>query len=154
MIITAHFNALNRAVAVAELDGPDVALTLVEGGSSTRTERGTRPRLLAVNKAAAVFYAEQLQTPGAQVARDFLAERGFDLAAAAHFGWTPHDLDAIAGAMAAGHVIECGTQATGGNYAFFRSLETAGADLRRQPPTPRRAEPRRFPRILIWLPIP
>ncbi len=43
--------------------------------------------------------------------------------AAAHYGWSPHDLDQIAGAMAAGHVIECGTQATGGNYAFFRSIE-------------------------------
>ena len=43
--------------------------------------------------------------------------------AAAWFGWSPDDLDAIAGAMAAGHVIECGTQATGGNYAFFTSIE-------------------------------
>jgi hypothetical protein len=46
--------------------------------------------------------------------------------AAAWFGWSPDDLDAIAGAMAAGHVIECGSQATGGNYAFFRTI----ADLR------------------------
>ena len=46
--------------------------------------------------------------------------------AAAWFGWSYRDLDAIAGAMAAGHVIECGTQATGGNYAFFTSI----ADLR------------------------
>ncbi|MEV6899131.1 acyclic terpene utilization AtuA family protein [Amycolatopsis sp. NPDC051372] len=40
--------------------------------------------------------------------------------AAAHFGWTREDHDALAGAVAAGHVIECGAQATGGNYAFFR----------------------------------
>ncbi|MEU6643042.1 acyclic terpene utilization AtuA family protein [Saccharomonospora sp. NPDC046836] len=39
--------------------------------------------------------------------------------AAAHFGWAREDYDALAGAVAAGHVIECGTQATGGNYAFF-----------------------------------
>ena len=39
--------------------------------------------------------------------------------AAAHFGWGPNDLDALAGAVVAGHVLECGTQATGGNYAFF-----------------------------------
>ncbi|MCC3653298.1 DUF1446 domain-containing protein [Streptomyces sp. S07_1.15] len=39
--------------------------------------------------------------------------------AAAHFGWAPDDWDALAGAVVAGHVLECGTQATGGNYAFF-----------------------------------
>ncbi|MFG2672891.1 acyclic terpene utilization AtuA family protein [Streptomyces sp. NPDC048445] len=40
--------------------------------------------------------------------------------AAAHFGWGPEDHDALAGAVVAGHVLECGTQATGGNYSFFR----------------------------------
>jgi hypothetical protein len=39
--------------------------------------------------------------------------------AAWHFGWARDDWDALAGAIAAGHVIECGAQATGGNYAFF-----------------------------------
>ncbi|WP_405945349.1 acyclic terpene utilization AtuA family protein [Streptomyces sp. NBC_00932] len=39
--------------------------------------------------------------------------------AAWHFGWGPDDLDQLAGAVAAGHVLECGTQATGGNYSFF-----------------------------------
>ncbi len=39
--------------------------------------------------------------------------------AAAHFGWQPGDRDRLAGAVVAGHVLECGTQATGGNYAFF-----------------------------------
>lgn len=42
--------------------------------------------------------------------------------AAAHFGWTPTDYDALAGAVIAGHVIECGTQATGGNYSFFTEI--------------------------------
>ena len=42
--------------------------------------------------------------------------------AAAHFGWDRTDFDALAGAVAAGHVIECGAQATGGNYAFFTEL--------------------------------
>jgi Acyclic terpene utilisation family protein AtuA len=41
---------------------------------------------------------------------------------AAHFGWTMDDFDALAGAMAAGHVIECGAQATGGNYSFFTEI--------------------------------
>ncbi len=42
--------------------------------------------------------------------------------AAAHFGWSVSDYDALAGAVAAGHVIECGTQATGGNYSFFTEI--------------------------------
>jgi Acyclic terpene utilisation family protein AtuA len=46
--------------------------------------------------------------------------------AAAHFGWAPGDLDALAGATVAGHVIECGAQATGGNFAFFTELPDGG----------------------------
>jgi hypothetical protein len=35
------------------------------------------------------------------------------------FGWGRDDLDALAGAVAAGHVIECGPQACGGNYSWL-----------------------------------
>jgi hypothetical protein len=41
----------------------------------------------------------------------------------ARFGWKRADLDALAGATVAGHVLECGTQATGGNYPFFTEVE-------------------------------
>ena len=37
-------------------------------------------------------------------------------------GWRRDNWDALAGAVAAGHVIECGTQATGGNYSFFTEI--------------------------------
>lgn len=46
--------------------------------------------------------------------------------AAAHFGWGRGDYDRLAGAVAAGHVIECSTQATGGNFAFFTELGDLG----------------------------
>lgn len=42
--------------------------------------------------------------------------------AAWHHGWARDDWDALAGALVAGHVIECGAQATGGNYAFFSEV--------------------------------
>lgn len=42
--------------------------------------------------------------------------------AAYHFGWRHDDADRLAGAVVAGHVIECGPQATGGNYSFFREV--------------------------------
>ncbi len=35
------------------------------------------------------------------------------------FGWKENDWDKLAGAYTAGHIIECGTQATGGNYSFI-----------------------------------
>jgi hypothetical protein len=37
-------------------------------------------------------------------------------------GWRRDDWDALAGAVAAGHVIECGPQATGGNYSFLDEI--------------------------------
>jgi len=42
------------------------------------------------------------------------------------FGWGDDEYDKLAGAVAAGHVIECGAQATGGNYAFFDEIEYPG----------------------------
>jgi hypothetical protein len=42
--------------------------------------------------------------------------------AAWRHGWKPHDYDALAGALVAGHIIECGCQATGGNYPFFEEV--------------------------------
>ncbi len=52
--------------------------------------------------------------------------------AVAHFGWEPTAYDALAGAVVAGHVLECGTQATGGNFSGFGSM-------------PRSAQPLGFP---------
>ncbi len=43
--------------------------------------------------------------------------------AAWHHGWKRDEWDRLAGAVVAGHVIECGTQATGGNYSFFTEID-------------------------------
>jgi len=49
-----------------------------------------------------------------------------------HFGWARGDWDRLASAVVAGHLIECGPQVTGGNYAFFEevpSLDNPGFPL-------------------------
>jgi DNA primase len=61
-------------------------LTYEGGGSSVQRDKGTRSRLLEANKRAAEFYAAQLRTPEAAPAVQFLTSRGFDSAAATHFG--------------------------------------------------------------------
>jgi Acyclic terpene utilisation family protein AtuA len=48
------------------------------------------------------------------------------------WGWARDDWDALAGAVVAGHVIECGAQTTGGNYSFFDQIP----DLTRPPGFP------------------
>ena len=45
--------------------------------------------------------------------------------AVAHHGWTETSYDELAGALVAGHVIECGTHATGGNFSGFLQLARA-----------------------------
>ena len=42
--------------------------------------------------------------------------------AAWKYNWQRDNYDALAGALAAGHIIECGAQATGGNYSFFQEV--------------------------------
>ena len=44
--------------------------------------------------------------------------------AAWKFNWERDNYDALAGALAAGHIIECGCQATGGNYSFFKEVKS------------------------------
>ncbi|MDL9944265.1 DNA primase [Gordonia sp. ABSL11-1] len=56
------------------------------GGTAIVRDRGTRARLVAANAAAQKFYAQQLQSPEAQKARDYLTERNFDSATAVTFG--------------------------------------------------------------------
>ncbi|TCK21253.1 DNA primase [Pseudonocardia endophytica] len=63
-----------------------VRLTYEGGGSSVQKDRGTRSRLLEINKKAAEFYAEKLRTPEGAPAMRFLSERGFDASSADLFG--------------------------------------------------------------------
>ncbi|QES50269.1 DNA primase [Streptomyces venezuelae] len=79
---------LSFSEAVERLAGQaGITLRYEEGGYTAGTSgRGERIRLVEAHKAAAQFYGEQLESPEAEIGRKFLAERGFDQAAAAHFG--------------------------------------------------------------------
>ncbi|WP_410814686.1 acyclic terpene utilization AtuA family protein [Micromonospora sp. 067-2] len=46
--------------------------------------------------------------------------------AIARYGWSRDDLDELAGATVAGHLVECGAQVTGGNFSFFSELPDGG----------------------------
>ncbi|MFD7661564.1 DNA primase [Streptomyces sp. NPDC059788] len=63
-----------------------ITLRYEEGGYAPGRQQGERTRLVEAHKAAAQFYIEQLDGPEAEIGRKFLAERGFDQAAAQHFG--------------------------------------------------------------------
>ncbi|MEW2623553.1 DNA primase [Streptomyces sp. NPDC048106] len=64
-----------------------ITLRYEEGGYNPAHQRGERIRLVEAHKIAAQWYAEQLAaSPEAETGRVFLAERGFDQAAAEHFG--------------------------------------------------------------------
>ncbi|MEU3228115.1 DNA primase [Streptomyces sp. NPDC006976] len=63
-----------------------ITLRYEEGGYNPSHQRGERIRLVEAHKVAAQFYVDQLDGPEAEIGRKFLAERGFDQAAATHFG--------------------------------------------------------------------
>lgn len=116
--------------ALAERLGLDVNVAHVEGddlvGRASELGLGTP---LAANAYLGAWGIVECLNSGADIV---VTGRVTDASvivgpAAAHFGWSRTDYDALAGAVAAGHVIECGTQATGGNYSFFGEI----ADLAR-----------------------
>ncbi|MFJ8080996.1 DNA primase [Streptomyces sp. NPDC096205] len=79
---------LSFSEAVERLAGQaGITLRYEEGGYNPAHQRGERIRLVEAHKIAAEWYAEQLaSSPEADTGRIFLAERGFDQAAAVHFG--------------------------------------------------------------------
>ena len=95
--------------------------------SSTSTPARTLPAGAPVVTANAYLPARPIADALAAGAQVVVTGRVTDAALvvgpALHaFGWQDDDLDAIAGAVVAGHVIECGAQCCGGNYAFFEEI--------------------------------
>jgi hypothetical protein len=116
---------LGLSVNVAHVEGDDLvgrAAELGFGAAPAATSGGSTP--LSANAYLGAWGIVDCLKSGADVV---VTGRVTDASvivgpAAAHFGWTRTDYDALAGAIAAGHVIECGTQATGGNFSFFTEI--------------------------------
>ncbi|MBO0868847.1 MAG: DNA primase [Micromonosporaceae bacterium] len=128
---------LSFVEAVERLAGrAGVQLRYIEAGPApVRTGQGQKTRLLAAHKAAAAFYAQQLSTPDARTAREFLAQRGFDREAAQRYGcgYAPAEWDALVG-----HLRQQG----------FTGPELVTAGLARQARSGSLVD--RFRRRLLW----
>ncbi len=106
-------------VAVAHVDGDNVIgrddLDLPEGALTANAYLGAFGIAAALSAGADVVVTGRVTDASVVVGP-----------AIWRFGWGRDDLDQLAGAVVAGHVIECGCQATGGNFSGFRQLLDAG----------------------------
>ena len=118
---------------VAYIDGDDLLDDLDEfqsrGEAFTNLDTGTalkdsQQKVLTANAYFGGWGIKEALDRGADIV---ICPRVTDAAvvigpAAWKFNWRRNDYDALAGALAAGHIIECGAQCCGGNYSFFEEV--------------------------------
>ena len=118
---------------VAYIDGDDLMPRLEElkdqgegfvNIDKNATLNSTEHNLLTANAYLGAWGIKEALDEGADIV---VCPRVTDAAvvigpAAWKFKWKRTDFDELAGALAAGHIIECGCQATGGNYSFFEEV--------------------------------
>ena len=133
--IVADAGGLNPSALAAKLkevaaeQGVDVNIAYVEGDDlrDRADELGWKGALTANAYLGAFGIAEALNRGADIVVTGRVTDASVVIGPAiAHFGWGREDFDALAGAVVAGHIIECGTQACGGNFAGFKKLLEAG----------------------------
>lgn len=119
----------DRIREIATAQGLDVHVAHVEGDDlkARAAELDLPGDALTVNAYLGAFgIAAALEAGADVVVTGRVTDASVVMGPAIHaHGWGRDDLDALAGALVAGHVIECGTQATGGNFSGFRSLDTS-----------------------------
>ncbi|MCV7150088.1 acyclic terpene utilization AtuA family protein [Mycolicibacterium pyrenivorans] len=117
--VRALADELGIAVSVAHVEGDDVLARADEFGFAAQIPGGAAP--LTANAYLGAWGIVDCLDSGADIVVTGRVTDASVIAgpAAAHFGWRRDHHSAIAGAIAAGHIIECGAQATGGNYSFF-----------------------------------
>lgn len=111
--------------ALAEEQGLSARIGYVEGDEITgrATELGLGSPLAANAYLGGWGIVECLNAGADVVVTGRVTDASLTVApAAAHFGWQRTDYDQLAGAVVAGHVIECSTQATGGNFSRFTEI--------------------------------
>ncbi|WP_323742368.1 acyclic terpene utilization AtuA family protein [Nocardioides islandensis] len=104
-------SGLGLSPSVAYVDGDDVRALGFEGALTANAYLGGWGIAAALAEGADVLVTGRVTDASLVVGP-----------AAAHFGWAPDAYDALAGAVVAGHVLECGCQATGGNFSGFREI--------------------------------
>lgn len=126
-----------RAMAAAQGLSPRIAVVLGDDISAQMPrlrEQGTRDmftgealpeKIISANAYLGAFPVAQALAAGADIV---ITGRGVDSAATLgplihEFGWTPEDLDQLAGGSLGGHIVECGCQATGGLHTDWERVE-------------------------------
>jgi hypothetical protein len=118
---------------IAVVDGDDLMprlRQLADEGVDFRHLDSDEPigeRLARVNSANAYIGAKPIVSALAKGARIVVTGRTYDAASVVapmvyEFGWSWEDWDKLAAALLAGHMIECGSQVTGGNYSLWRDV--------------------------------
>lgn len=132
--VTAVVDKLGLKVTVATVSGDDVLSQLpdlIAAGHPLNNLETGEPiadhlgRVQSANVYLGAFpIAEALGRGADVVITGRVTDPSLTLAPLIHeFGWTADDYDRLAAGTVAGHILECGTQSTGGNYDLWREVE-------------------------------
>lgn len=114
--------------SIAGEQGLDVRVAYIDGDDlSARADEFGFGSVLTANAYLGAFgIAEALRSGADIVVTGRVTDASLAVGPAiAEFGWDRTDIDALAGAVVAGHIIECGAQATGGNFSGFGDIDTS-----------------------------
>jgi hypothetical protein len=133
--LRAALDRLNVKLSVAMVAGDDVMSEIprlrAAGAMDLEAGRPLPADVISANAYLGAFPIAQALNNGADVV---ITGRCVDSALAlgpllARFGWQPSDLDRLAMGSLAGHIIECGTQATGGIFTDWRVVADGWDDM-------------------------
>ena len=128
-------NRLGIKLSVAVVSGDDVMSELSrlrERGALDLETGGPLPdNIISANAYLGAFPIAEALSSGADVV---ITGRCVDSALTlgpllARFGWGPGDLDRLAMGSLAGHIMECGAQATGGIFTDWRAVQAGWDDM-------------------------